>query len=383
MKRLFALILALLMLLGGCSSGVSQEEYDKLLAENEALKQQVGTAEEPELPEEEAPAETPEPTATPEPEALPGLKDAPVLTAQEVMTQADVCEFFLDSTAVTADVMPPQPASFYSHYQAARDKVYVDVCVGYKNLSTRERPADEILSATLLYGGKYQYTGFSVLEEDSRGDFTYTNITDLAPLTQEYLHYLFLLPAEAETSTAAMEVLLHVEGEPYRVTVREGSTEQVAAANEASVERREGEVAQGEWILLPDECEFFVDYSAIGARIDPPQPGDFYSYYEAENGAVYVDFCVGYRSWKNAGVRADELLSATLLYGGKYEYTGFSIIEEDARTDFTYSNITDVAPLGTEYLHYLFEVPAEVETSAEPIVITFTVGGCTYTYTAR
>ena len=51
--------------------------------------------------------------------------------------------------------------------------------------------------------------------------------------------------------------------------------------------------------------------------------------------------------------------SCTLLFASKYRYTGFSVIEEDNREDFTYSNITSISPLTTEYLHYLFEIPDE------------------------
>ena len=76
-------------------------------------------------------------------------------------------------------------------------------------------------------------------------------------------------------------------------------------------------------------------------------------------------------------------MSAMLTYAGKYEYTGFSMIEESNRGDFTYSNITSIAPLTTEYLHYLCEVPAEAETSSEAIEIEFVIGGNTYSYKVR
>lgn len=46
-------------------------------------------------------------------------------------------------------------------------------------------------------------------------------------------------------------------------------------------------------------------------------------------------------------------------------------------------NITNIAPLTTEYIHYLFEVPEEVQSSSEGIVISFSVSGNSYTYTVR
>lgn len=318
-----------------------------------------------------------------EAEANVSTTDATPLTVQETITIADACEFYVDYTNITDDVMPPQPGSWYTHYEAEDGKVYVDLCVAYKNLGTTDQSADEIMNATLIYGGKYQYTGFSMIEENSRGDFTYSNITSVSPLSQEYLHYLFEVPAEVETSEGALTILLNIEGNKYSVVVREGIEGEVASLNENAVAKTSGSVKDGEVIAVMNNCEFYVDYSNITADVMPPQPGNWYTHYEAEDGKVYVDFCVAYKNWKPTNVGADDVISAKLTYAGKYEYTGFSMIEENSRGDFTYSNITSIAPLSTEYVHYLFAVPAEVETSSESVEITFTIGGNTYTYTVR
>ena len=309
--------------------------------------------------------------------------NATPLAVQETVTVADVCEFFLDYIDITDDVMPPSPDSFYSHYEAEDGKVYIDLCVAYKNLATKDISADEIVNAALIYGGKYQYTGFSMIEEDNRSDFSYSNITSIAPLSQEYLHYLFEVPAEIETSEGALKILLNIEGTQYNIIVREGIEGEVAALNEKAIAKTSGSVKDGEVIAVMNNCEFYVDYSNITTDVIPPQPGDWYSHYEAEDGKVYVDFCIAYKNWKTTNVGADNVISAKLTYADKYEYTGFSVIEENSRGDFTYTNITSIAPLETEYVHYLFEVPTEVETSTERIEITFTIGGNTYTYTVR
>ena len=96
-----------------------------------------------------------------------------------------------------------------------------------------------------------------------------------------------------------------------------------------------------------------------------------------------MDICFAYKNLASDEVDADEIISATLTYAGQYEYAGFTIIEEDNRGDFTYANITGIAPLATEYVHYLFEVPAEVETSGEAIEISFFIDGSSFTYTVR
>ena len=320
-----------------------------------------------------------------EPKEEPGVNtsSARAIAEKETISIADACDFYVDYTDITDDVMPPQPGSWYSHYEAENGKVYVDLCVAYKNLATKDRDADEIIKATMIYGGKYQYNGFSIIEEDNRGDFTYSNITSIAPLSTEYLHYLFEVPAEVETSDGAVSILLNIEGNSYLVTVREGTEGEVASISKNAVAKTSGTVKDGEIIAIANKCEFFVDYSDITDDVMPPQPGSWYSHYEAKDGKVYVDFCVGYKNWKTKDIGADDVMSAVLTYAGKYEYKGFSMIEEENRGDFTYSNITSIAPLSTEYLHYLFEVPAEVETRSEPIEIAFTIAGNTYSYKVR
>lgn len=59
------------------------------------------------------------------------------------------------------------------------------------------------------------------------------------------------------------------------------------------------------------------------------------------------------------------------------------MIEEESRSDFTYSNIASIATLSTEYVHFLFAVPEEVGTSSESVEITFTIEGNDYTYKVR
>ena len=135
-------------------------------------------------------------------------------------------------------------------------------------------------------------------------------------------------------------------------------------------------------VAVADTCEFYVEHAMITDDVVPPAADSFYSHYEAEAGKVYVDFCLAYKNLKSKGVDADGVLSAKLIYQGKYEYSGFSMIEEDGRSDFTYYNITSISPLATEYVHYLFQVPEQVKTEGGSLEIHFTVGGNTYLYRA-
>lgn len=308
----------------------------------------------------------------------------PVLAVGDSST-TDTCEFTIDYVNITNDVMPPSPSSWYSHYEADEGKVYVDICVAYKNTATSDVDADEVISGTLLYADTYEYTGFSMIEEDDRSDFTYSNITSIAPLSTEYIHYLFEVPEEVESSGLSIALKMNIGGVDYQIIVRDGGkadSGDVKVQTPVQTGKSSGEVALNETIVTKN-AEVCVDYSNITSDVMPPKPGNWYSHYEADSGKVYVDICFAYKNTSERNADADEVISAKMKYADKYDYTGFSMIEEDNRSDFTYSNITSIAPLSTEYIHYLFEVPEEVGSSSEPIVVTFVVDGNTYSYTVR
>lgn len=310
-------------------------------------------------------------------------RDAVAVSEKQTITIADVCEFFVDYTAITSKVVPPSPASYYTYYDAESGKVYVDICFAYKNLESSAAGADEVVSATLIYGGKYQYKGFSIIEENNRGDFTYSNITSIDPLSQEYVHYLFALPKEAESSGAKIDIQFTIGSNKYLFNVRGGTEGEVSSLSSGATSKTSGTIVDDEIIAIVNKCEFYIDYSNITDRVNPPSPADYYSYYEAEDGKVYVDICIAYKNWKSSCVQADSVVSGKLTYADKYEYNGNSVIEEKNRGDFTYSNITSISPLTWEYVHYLFEVPDEVATSSESLFATFTINENTYTYKIR
>lgn len=380
MKKLLALIFAVALALslvacGGDSTNGTPSESITPVA-NESQNTSV-------TPEESDDKDTSTSSPTPESSTPEVTKDVPVLSVGETISVDDKCEFYLDYVNITNDVMPPQPGNWYSHYEADDGKVYVDVCVAYKNLATRNIDADEVMTGTLIYSGQYEYSGFSMIEEDSRSDFTYSNITSIAPLSTEYIHYLFSVPEEVQTSEKAVDVIVVIAGEEYKVVVKEGATGGLTSSGtDSTTQKAGGEVALGTTISTKNS-EFFVDYANITSDVMPPHPGSWYSHYEADDGKVYVDFCVGYKNTSSKSVGADDVISAKLKYADKYEYTGFSMIEEDSRSDFTYSNITNISPLNTEYVHYLFSVPEEVESSSDAIVISFRIDGNDYTYSVR
>jgi len=143
-------------------------------------------------------------------------------------------------------------------------------------------------------------------------------------------------------------------------------------------------IQRGTFTTIDDICQFKVDFSKIATRIDPPQASGYYTYYEIKDKSnTYIDICIAYKNLENSDKEADEIGEIKLYYDNKYEYDGFSCIEEDGRSDFTYSSITSISPLTTGYVHFLFEVPKEITTSNKSIIANIKFGDKEFRYIVK
>ena len=124
-----------------------------------------------------------------------------------------------------------------------------------------------------------------------------------------------------------------------------------------------------------DTCEFSIEYITITDDVIPPQAAAGYLHYPAEDGKTYVDLCVAYKNTADESVCAEDIITGQLIYKDKYKYDGFAIAEQNNRSKFVSANIADIAPLSTEYVHYLFEVPEEVKEATDEVVLKMTIGG--------
>lgn len=335
-----------------------------------------------------------EPTPSPSPDSVFSVAEDdssdsqhvnfPIVNLGEVVSIPDICDFSIESTNIADTIIPPQASGYYSYYNANEGKTLVDICIAYKNTSTSSVYADDIISGKLFYADKYEYTGFTTIEEDNRSDFTYTNISSISPLSTEYIHYIFEVPVEVQDSSASVSAQLSFNENTYCIPIRESSLPSSAPSPDptSSPNKTSGLVSLNE-IIDTSNSEFQIEFANISDTVIPPKASGYYSYYEADSGETYIDICFAYKNLSSKDVDADEVISAALKYANKYDYSGFSVIEEDNRGDFTYVSISQIAPLTTEYIHYLFEVPIEVSESSESIIVNFSVDGCHYSYTIR
>ena len=130
--------------------------------------------------------------------------------------------------------------------------------------------------------------------------------------------------------------------------------------------------------------EFSISAYSIAQKIEPPNPGSFYNYYEVKDPAeTYLDIILNFKNTSTIGINADEITNMKIIYGNGYEYDTFSTLEESGGTDFTYTNITKIEPLKSANIHYIATLPIEAKESNETIKARFTIYGSNYEVTLR
>lgn len=136
-----------------------------------------------------------------------------------------------------------------------------------------------------------------------------------------------------------------------------------------------------ESFIIEDVCEFAIVETKIDQDIKPENIDFVYTHYEAESGKKYVDVVLTYKNLAPKGVVAADFIDGLLIYNDKYEYEGFMAVETDNRSSF--DSYYKIAPLCTEYIHYLFEVPDEVANSNESLVALLNIHDTEYKVVVR
>lgn len=142
------------------------------------------------------------------------------LNFDETVTKENKYELTILEINFAKTILPPNTSSYYSYYEAKTDgHQYLEVKYNYKNLGESNIRADNVLSMTIKYDNKYEYTGFCVIEDDE-SDFTYANITNIAPLTTGKLHYLFDIPDEVANGEGSIVAIIKCGNDTYEIVLR-------------------------------------------------------------------------------------------------------------------------------------------------------------------
>lgn len=111
---------------------------------------------------------------------------------------------------------PEKSSSFYQYYQVEdTSNTYFCVILDCKNISNLELKADKVAKVSAKYNNQYNYSSFSTMPEKNLG-FTYTNITNIKPLTSNKIYYLAEMPNTISTETdTPVDIQIDFENQKY------------------------------------------------------------------------------------------------------------------------------------------------------------------------
>lgn len=287
----------------------------------------------------------------------------------ETVTVADKYEFCIESIDYVSEVLPAQPGQFHLKYSAEPGRAFIDCVFLFKNLSAEELAGNRIVDGLVKYADKYVYDNAkSVLEEDDRSDFMFAISETLPTGDSHYMHCYFEVPEEVVASNGKVEVVLTFGEDTYGLVAREGNDADELGIKPSGTASENGTIEVG-GVYATEKAEFGIEYAEFKQKVEPPNPGSFYSFYEAEAGMTYLDICIPYKNYGKEKIVASDVFAATMIHDNSTTYEGSTIVESQNRTDLTYSGITDMNPLIQGYIHMLFEVPQDVAESGSVQVI--------------
>lgn len=130
-------------------------------------------------------------------------------------------EITIKKSGFTQDVKPSNPGSYYTHYQVDNtDNTYFYLILEAKNISNLGLRADKVAKVKMIYDNKYEYNTFSTIEYKNGESFTYTNITDIDPLTSGKLYYLVEVPKAIGEDSKPVKCEITVNENQYIYNVR-------------------------------------------------------------------------------------------------------------------------------------------------------------------
>ncbi|MNO79784.1 hypothetical protein D3C76_709660 [compost metagenome] len=169
-------------------------------------------------------------------------------------------------------------------------------------------------------------------------------------------------------------------------TESDSGTEASAKSDDSTAESSDNSLTltKGTALTIDDFTEITITKTKYAKKVTPSSPGSFYTYYEAKGeDTTYLVITAKVKNLQDSAQTADDLVTGKVKYDNKYEYSFFTVIEENDGSEFNYSNITPIKPLSANTVLFLTEIPKEVETSDKSLIAEFNLNGDTYQYKVR
>ena len=163
----------------------------------------------------------------------------------------------------------------------------------------------------------------------------------------------------------------------YEIPLNDESDKDTAGAETEQM----SSIAIGQTVVC-DDYEFTLKKVEFSYEVLPQDTSGSYFSYPAESGKVYVHVVADVKNTMQRDIRVGELFETFVLYDGKYNYEGFTIVDDGASFNWGSSYVAAI-PLETCRAHGLVECPAEVDNSGKPISVRIQIGDTTYEFNLR
>lgn len=270
--------------------------------------------------------------------------------------------FSIESIKFTGSLSDKRGSITYKH----SSNFALAIKLSFTNLATEafERwNSERITDISLEYRGKYNYEGEYWIPAD-----------DIVPLGTDALYIVFEVPESMENdTTGAIMCTFTVDGEAYSVIIQTGewATEDQAASAETAADVS-GDIALGDTATNGTSFSFVLSDLYYTSKPSYKVGSVTYSY---GNDGYYFVCLLDYTNLSTEAVtdwNSELITDMQLSFADKYTYEATCWIPND-----------EIVPLDTGKLFIVAEVPETVETSTDPLVLTFTVDKNTFTVNCR
>lgn len=287
----------------------------------------------------------------------------PDFTATGVNQIKGVAEFEILRMFQTKDVIPPKPASFYTHYEADDGFVYAVIVMNVKNLSEDEKVLNDLFELTAKADGEsYTAEPMGVID----GGTYLSSYHAVAPLSTARAYYL-------------LEVPEHTDLTALSITIKAGKVSLKGKLNIEDYADAVKTVKKGDVLTDGETVEATLQDVYTTDALYPPNKSGYYHYFEADSGKVYLVMEFTVKNLDGADLIYDDIAGVSCVYNEKYRYSGMTVFSEDGGQDLSsYSNIYSLVPLESNTVYYLMELPEEAENG--PVEISIYMADQDYRY---
>lgn len=260
----------------------------------------------------------------------------------ETVSVDDLLSYEIYSLDTVNKLRASQPSSSGLYYEPQdKSKVFLDLTLEMTNNTTKELEISDLLDGTKYIIDKNEYAVSTYVETDSM-----TSISAYGSILPQETTFVHLV-TEVNESTLPEDITINL-------VINDNQTEIIL--NRDTLKPKITTINMGEKLIKENIYEVTYVESYLTKKVEPTQPNDFYSYYESDMDKTYAVAKYKIKNLNSTDIDADEVLATRVIVDGKYEYTGFNVIEKEGNLSI-YEPIT---PMTEVYVYTLIDIPDSI-----------------------